>query len=644
MRHAATYMRLALAAGVGTMFWACASVGRPEGGPRDELPPVFLGSNPPVGALNVSKNKIEISFDENVQVEDVTNKVVVSPAQKSVAAVSAQGKKVTVELRDTLIPDMTYTIDFSDAIRDLNESNILDGFAVDFSTGDSIDTLRISGMIVEARTLEPAQGMLVGVYGDLSDTAITTLPMERIAKTNQLGQFTIRNLKPGNYRVYAVNDMNRDYHWVRAEDVAFYEDTLSPTVEKIEVTDTLRASDGSDSIVSRQGIQYLPNDILLSWFNEGYKSRYLMDYKREDRYRLSLIFSTPADTLPEITIANGLNQGREIGQWSILNANETLDTLEYWISDPQVLMQDSLLVAAKYLRTDTLEQLSWGTDTLKMFFKDPEKKKKPKKGETEDSVPPLNFLTFSLIGQSTQELYLPLRFRASQPIDTILPEGVHLELLEDTLWTPQPNARLFPDSLRRILSYTMPYDWEPGGKYRVTIDSAAVIGVYNEWNRPVKHEFTVRNTEDYANLFFSVSGTTEPVVVELLNGADVPLKIAPVIDGYAEFQYVLPGTYYARAFIDSNGNGEYDTGNISLRQQPEEVYYYPKKLNVKKNWDIEQTWNLYDLPIETQKPLEIKKNKPQRSARDNVDLLDEEEDEYYFSLISPFDVSSGTYK
>ena len=219
---------------------ACASIGRPEGGPRDEMPPVFIKSNPTQGQTNVKSNKIEIFFDENLKVDDASNKVVISPVQKAMPSIIANGKKVSVELRDTLIPNTTYTIDFSDAIRDLNEGNPVDGFALDFSTGDSIDSLRISGMLFEARNLEPAQGMIVGVYSNLADSAISTLPLERISKTNQLGQFTIRGLKPGYYRIFALNDKNRDYHWDRSEDVAFYDVALSPSVEPIEVMDTLR--------------------------------------------------------------------------------------------------------------------------------------------------------------------------------------------------------------------------------------------------------------------------------------------------------------------------------------------------------------------------------------------------------------------
>ncbi len=262
-------------AGVVTLLAACASIGRPEGGERDELPPVFVRSNPEPGALEFKGNRLNIFFDENIKMEDVMNKVVVSPVQKQPPSISANGKRLTVEFRDTLVDNATYTVDFSDAIRDLNEGNILDGFAFDFSTGSTRDSLVISGMLFEARNLEPAQGMIVGVYSNLSDTAISTLPFERIAKTNQYGQFVIRNLAPGTYNVYAVNDLNRDYHWDRSEDVAFLGQSVVPEIENITVTDTLRASNGMDSIVMRPGHRYLPNDLLMTWFNENYRPQYL---------------------------------------------------------------------------------------------------------------------------------------------------------------------------------------------------------------------------------------------------------------------------------------------------------------------------------------------------------------------------------
>lgn len=623
-------MRLLVVAAMAALMAACASMGRPEGGPRDEMPPRYLSSVPAPGSVNISKPKIEILFDENVKIEDALNKIVVSPAQKTPPAINASGRKISVELRDTLLDSTTYTIDFSDAIRDLNEGNILDGFAIDFATGPTIDSLQISGMVLEARNLEPAQGMLVGVYSNLADSAISTLKLERIARTNQLGQFTVRNLKPGKYNIFALNDINRDYHWDRSEDVAFFDSVISPEVTVTETVDTITASDGRDSTVTRAKTVFGPRDVLLTWFNENYKAQYLQDYKRPENKRLTVRMAAPSDSLPLLTIVNGPNAGRTDREWARLNANSTRDTLEYWISDSAVIRQDSMLVALRYQRTDTLDRLTWTTDTLKFFYRPPKAKKSKKKDEKADTVPQINFLTFQFRGSTQQDLNKPLSFEASQPLDTILSEGVTLQILRDTVWTPVARPVIKPDTAAGLLRYTMPYNWEGGAKYRLSVDSAAVIGMYGEWNRPLKVEFTVKQPEDYANIYFKIGDTDAPLMVELLSGGDKPVATAPLKGGTAEFNFVNPGTYYARAFIDSNGNGEWDTGDMKERRQPEEVYYYPKKLNIRKNWDVEQSWDIYALPLDTQKPMEIKKNKPVTKERDPNEESDEDDEDGYF--------------
>lgn len=222
--------------------------------------------------------------------------------------------------------------------------------------------------------------MLVGAYANYTDTSLTTLPFDRIARTNQLGQFTIRNLKPGSYRIFAVNDVNRDYHWDKSEDVAFYDGYVSPTTEAITVTDTLFAANGEDSLVSHPGIRYLPNDLLLTWFNVGYKPLYMTDNKREDRRRITFRFSAPMDTLPRITIADGApGAGRSIDEWAVLKSNATRDSLEYWIADTVVMKSDSLRLAVSYLKTDTADRIVWTTDTLRFFIKTPKENKKTRK-------------------------------------------------------------------------------------------------------------------------------------------------------------------------------------------------------------------------------------------------------------------------
>ena len=637
------YMRLLLVAIAAILLAACASIGRPEGGPRDKLPPVFVKSNPAPGSVNFDGNRLTITFDENISLEKVSDKVVVSPAQKSMPQISAQGKNITVELRDTMQPGTTYTIDFSDAIRDLNESNVLDGFAIDFSTGDSIDSMQISGMVFQASNIEPAQSILVGVHSNLSDTALTTEKFERIAKTNSYGQFTIRNLKPGKYHIYAVNDVNRDYMWDRSEDIAFYDTIISPTTTSVIVTDSLKAVDGTDSIVQKNVTQYLPNDILLTWFNEGYKAQYLKDYKRPERHKLTFEFGAPSDSLPEITLINVAERPNlKAEKWSRLDAALTGDSLQYWITDTTISAMDTLLLATRYQRTDTLDRLTWTVDTLKLTFRDPKKKKEDKKKKNDEEndsidIPEMEFLSFNATSGASHHVYAPLSFTASEPIDTIYPTGVHLDVLRDTVWTPTDLPPITPAKHHPLLNFSTTREWEPGAKYRLTIDSAAIVGAYGLWNKKIIHEFTVRKLEDYSALFFKISGISSGAMVELLNSSDAPVRTAPVVNSEAAFLYLDPGSYYARLYIDANGNGKYDVGNVLSGIQPEEVYYYPRKLSLKKNWDIEQSWNIYELPIDQQKPDDIKKNKPEKrrnwDEEENKNKKhgneDDEDDEYY---------------
>lgn len=638
---------------------ACASIGHPEGGPRDVTPPVFVRSTPKPGQVNVSGNRIVIEFDENVSLDDAMNKVVVSPPQRTTPSVSANGRRATVELRDSLIPNVTYTIDFADAIKDLNEGNILDGFALDFATGDSIDTLRISGMLFEARTLEPAQGMIVGVYSNLSDTAIKTLPLERITKTNQLGQFTIRGLKPGDYRIYAINDVNRDYHWDRSEDVAFYDVTISPSSTPAEFTDTLVNIAGEDSVVTRAGTRFLPDDILLTWFNEGYSSQYLRSYARTNPNQIDFEFAAKADTLPIIKLINSHRAGEEISQWAVIQANPTLDTLRYWITDTTLIGMDTLMIEARYLMTDTLEQLSMTTDTLRLVDKgarnrrrqlekeaqqrekerEKERKELEKQGvdldslDAADTIPPRPTpISFKITSGSSQDVHRPLVFTSETPVASFDTTTVKLEWLVDSVWYPLPSPVISLIDSLNTLKYIGDYKWSPGEKYRLTVDSAAIYDIYGLTNDPISHEFTVKKLDEYSSLAFNITGLEgRPAVVEVLDGSDKVVAAAPVKGNIGRVEYLSPGTYYARLFIDADTNGVYSTGILDSIQ-PEEVYYYPKKITLKKNWGIEQPWDIYELPIDLQKPLDVKKNKPKRKRGENDpdDNNEDEEDDEFF--------------
>lgn len=631
---------------------ACASIGRPEGGPRDTTPPEFVRSNPEPGSLNIKRNRIDIFFDENVKLEDVQNKLVVSPTQMQQPVARANGRRITLELRDSLIDSTTYTIDFADAVRDLNEGNILDGFAIDFSTGPTLDTLRISGMVFQASNLEPAQGMIVGVYSNLADSAIRTLPLERVTKTNQLGQFTIRNLKPGTYSLYAIDDRNRDWHWDRSENVAFSTVTIGPSVEEVMVNDTLRNAAGEDSVVTRTAYHYLPDDVLLTWFTEKFKPQYLRDYERTDRRRITFKFGSPSDTVPEITLLTGPGAGRKLSDISVLEARQGLDSLVYWIADTAVMATDSLLVEARYQKTDTLDRLVWTVDTLKMHvrgatrqqekdalkqWEEQLKKREKEEKEFPDSVfaplePKVERVDFKLKSGATQHLHKPAMFESTVPLASIDSAMWRIEMAVDTLWKPVEGAVLTLDTANvRMWNLTVP--WMEETKYRFTADSAAITDIYGNVNLELKSEFTTKSSEDYGNITFTITDfdavpDSAQLMVELLSKSDKPVAWQPVNGGSVTFNYVDPETYYARAYIDVNRNGEWDTGEIASRRQPEEVYYFSKKLVLRKNWDIEQDWALFELPVDAQKPNDVKRNKPKTAERNRESDYDDEYDEY----------------
>lgn len=595
---------------------ACANLGHPTGGPRDVTPPRYVSSNPVPGATNVKSKKFSIIFDENIQLDNPGSKVAISPTQKEMPELFANGRRLDITLRDSLLPNTTYSLDLADAIKDLNEGNILDGFAIDFSTGDSIDTLQISGMVLHARDLEPAQGMLVGVYSTPADSNILTRSFERIARTNQLGQFTVRNLAPGEYQLFALKDQNNDYFWDRTEDVAFCSVMLSPTVEHREETDTI----AEDSVEVTKIVDYLPNNVLLTWFNEEYVAQYLKNYKRDERHILSIEMAAAADSLPELTIVQ-LNRDTTLRiplrEVSLMTHSQNLDSIKFWLRDSAIISADTMMIETRYRRVDTLSNLVWQTDTLKFNFRTPKKKEeKKRKNDTIPEVIPITFLSFSQVG-GTQEVNRPLQITFQTPIDSLPAGAIRVEYKPDTVFVAvEPQPIFEPSDTFSHVNFRANIDWIPGGEYRLVADSLAITDVTGHWTDNTQIQFSVRSLDEYSSIKFMVNDIPDScnAIVELLNESDKPVRTSRVVKGEAFFDYLLPATYYARLFIDSDNNGEWTNGDLKLRRQPEDVYYFSKKLALKKNWDRTEDWNLNALPADQQKPDAIKKNKPRKAA------------------------------
>lgn len=623
-------------------MYSCANIGNPSGGPIDKTPPIFMRSNPTPNAVNVKDRKIEIFFDEIVTLKDPSTKIIVSPAQTEMPRMSALGRKVTVELVDSLLPNTTYTIDFSNSIQDNNEGNAIDNFAFAFSTGSVIDSMRVSGYVLDSRTLEPMQSVVVGLQSNLVGSAFHKEKLQRVALTNDRGQFTIRNVSPGSYHIFALKDLDRDYKFGNpTEDIAFLDSIIVPSIGSREAADTVYNDlNEIDTIMRATRPAYFPNDILLSMFNEDRKSQYLANNLRVDSTRISLTFAAASDTLPSLSIV-GRNDVPD--QWYTLERSQTNDTLTYWIRPPHLVSADTLMVATTYLRTDTASNLSWGTDTLKFTFQR-QKAKKKKKNEETDSLEQIRFMELHPLANGTQEVYAPLLLQTGTPIERYSREAFHLQrkLQNDTTFYPaEIKSIALRDSTLNRRDLMLKVDWEPGAAYTLAVDSLAMTDIYGLQTKPLKVDFNVRKMEEYGNIVFNIPAVRDSAIVELLDGTEKIVLRAPVKSHRAELLNLLPGKYYARLFIDRNGNGKYDTGNYDMHLQPEETVYYPGAINLKKNWDVEQTWDIYATPIDKQKPEAIKKNKPERKKWKKVSTekteTDEDEENGFSDFSNPND-------
>lgn len=651
------------------LLYSCANIGTPEGGPRDYTPPVLLRCTPPDGTTNFKGNKMELTFDEIVQLKDQQKKVVVSPAQKEAPIIRSLGKKITVEFRDTMKPNTTYVVDFSNAIADNNEGNVLDGLSCAFSTGDTIDTLQVSGMVLRAKDLEPMQHVVVGVQSNLADSAFATLPLERISRTNDLGQFTIRNLKPGRYHVFALNDVDGDYRMARTEDIAFIDSVIVPTTSSFTSSDTTFTFDHRiDTVVTATHTEYLPNNLLLSMFNEEHQSIYLSKTERQGRNKLYIKVSAPVDSLP---VLHMISPRPAKADWFRLERNSGNDSLVYWLTDSALLRSDSIKIAVTHLRTDKNDSLTLATDTLQFNLrrsnaelkeeaqakKDKEKWEKERanierrvaKAKSEGKEPDPDDLDLLAahkpkepgvdvtIEKTALDIGDSIAIKSGTPLDTIFASAVKLQQLVDTVWTDMPG--LPPFRLANACTqvrHVLPLQLTPGAHYRLIIDSAAVKSCYGLTNQgAINQEITVKGPEEYANLYLTVQGlNTQAAFAQLLDGGDNPLRTATMQGNRITFSNVVPGTYYVRLIADANANGKWDTGNYAAHLQPEDVYYYPKKLRLRKSWDMEENWDVNATPVDKQKFDSLKKNRPEqkRNALERQDKNnntdDSEDDEF----------------
>ena len=614
---------------------ACASIGNPDGGRFDETPPRVVGSSPADGAVNVSKRKVQILFDEYIKLEKASEKVVISPPQIEPANVRADGKRVKVDFYDSLRANTTYTIDFSDAIEDNNEGNPMGQYTFSFSTGDVIDTMQGSGRVLNAADLEPIKGIMVGLYpadSTWNDTLFRTRPFLRVSRTNGEGRFTIKGVKDGAYRVRALEDKDGDFVFSQKNERVAFDTTVYVTGSFPDVRmDTVwRDSLWYDSIRVVPYTHYTPDDVLLLAFLEDGQERHLLKTAYPEPTNFTFYFTAPSDSTPRI---KGLNFDERC---LVADASLKNDTVTFWVTDTALIhRQDTLSMILSYMETDTLGQLVVTNDTLDLspkttyakiaaerskqieaWEKDRERRQKKAKKPLPYEENPYE-RTWLEAGFKPSGSLAPnqnVRYLAKEPILEVDTTKIHFYVKKDTDWLPAPF--LFMPEERSAKSYMLYAEWEPGQKYRFVMDTAAVVSVLEHESKSVRQEFHVRAVEEYGSIFIHVISPDTGVVVQLLSKNDkVEAQQRTDKDGNADFFFMKPGEYYMRCYVDANGNGQWDTGDYASGLQPERVYYFGKPLPLKAQWDLRQDWDIRAVDVARQKPMAITKQKPDKEKK-----------------------------
>ncbi|MGM9809506.1 MAG: Ig-like domain-containing domain [Paludibacteraceae bacterium] len=653
-----------------TFFSSCANRGiGPQGGPKDTVPPRIVKEQPLNQSVNFHGKKIEITFNEYLQLDNIQQNLLVSPPQQVSPVVKAVGKKVTVEMQEDLIDSTTYTLDFGSAICDYTEKNPVRGYVFAFSTGDRIDSMEVYGRVANAEDLNPVSGLMVGLQANLHDSAFSTLPFTRVARSDSLGEFGIQNLRNGVYRLYALQDQSRDFLYQPSEGLAFADSLVIPEYETEIVFDTIwkevestgdaptvsqaemevrspgrtidttgdagvspadsleqtalvsdaqggavspipKESKQIDTILTIRNTYVGPADLMLWFFKEDKQRHYFQRAYRDEPHIIKLQFSAPQDSLPALRALppSAVDSTRADSLWT--------DPWAYTLLQANPT-RDTLvywLTDSIAIRQDTiyLEMTYLKSDSLYNLVP---------QTDTVSAIyraPRMTQKAKEAQEKKARERKLDLKSNAKDKFEVYDTLCVIAAFPIDSIYTD--SIRLYekqdtllidkPFTLLRkdVMSFQVVAPLQQGKQYELHLDSAAVRDIYGVASDKKKFTLKLKTPEDYSTLLIRLPDYDPRIRLQLLNEKDQPVRELPAREEGTKFEYLAPKTYYLRLYFDLNGDGRWTTGDWATKRQPEPVYYFPAKLSLRANWDFEERFDYLARPQLEAKPRELRKD------------------------------------
>ncbi|MCX6278756.1 MAG: Ig-like domain-containing protein [Bacteroidetes bacterium] len=553
----------------------CANPVSPQGGPKDLKPPKVLACDPFSNSILFAEKSFRIDFDEFLALKNPVNEIYISPPLRKPLDTRVRGKSLVVLFDDTLSANTTYSITFGNAITDLTENNILKGFNYVFSTGSYIDSLSLQGTLVSAFDHTPQKDIFIGIYIDNNDTiAFDSLPLYvppyYITKTDEKGQFVFNNLQKKKCKLLALADQNGDLIFNQpSEKIAFLDSLVEPFYMEIKSADTLVAVDSTKKSDTVKPVQPVYPTFELFLFEQTDSAQRLVKSTFPPQGMALLIFRFPVEKL-QLTPLNF----DSIKPWRLTEFSTKRDSVTLWITRPAT---DSitLRIAAEKLTTDTVD-LAWVKTEKK------QKKDMPVAEERLSIVSPSS--GFSL-NQFKNKLVLAWSFPLSSA------DFKRVLLIEDKD-TIHPSIE-YADSLHRKIRIN--YLWKEEKNYKLIFPDSTFYGLNGITQDTLLLNFKTKAEKDFGNLILSVNlpAFKGNYIIQLTNEKETVLFEEQIISepGKIRFDFIIPGKYKIKAIKDRNKNGRWDSGNYNRMIQPEEVLYLPKMVEIRSNWDVEETWN-----------------------------------------------------
>jgi hypothetical protein len=575
------------------LIGACAKVSNPTGGPRDRTPPVILESVPEYGAKNFRGKSIVITFDEYIALDNINEKFMVSPPMKKKPRVIVRGKNVITEFDEPLRDSTTYTFYFQDAIKDLNEGNVIENYQFVLSTGTVIDSLSVTGNVYTAYDLETPEKTMVLLYRELADSFVVKHLPDYISRVDLKGYFRINNVKAGNYRLYALKDGDNSKNYnLPDEEFAFMNSPVEITTEKNfipVVKDTVQVKKVVTKIRDQntrketkpQDTIVLKGEYPLILFAPLKTNHYLNSSGRPRKFQINYTLSLPPDSMDfRFRIP-------ESGADSyFIEKNREKDSITVWLTDSTLYSKSQITTIIDYPFTDTLGIVGYKEDTIQMRFITPTVRKGSKVKKS-----PYAFET-NLKG-NTMKPGQQIIFTSPTPFRE--PDTSRIEFYEvaDSVRL-RVSYSLIKDSISS-LRYYIKAKLKEDKKYLLIADSASFGNIYNENADSTGFNFTVKKSDSYSKLTLSIKNCTTNCIIQLLNNQEKLVDEVKIkSDGKIQFPLLDAGDYRLRVIYDLDGDGKWTTGDFSKGRQPEPVSYYPREINLKTGWilDMDQEWDI----------------------------------------------------